>query len=76
MGDRLLPSDVPGYRQPEIESRGAGQVKRLDSDRPHFGLKGSWIPAQLETFAHRVTTSVESRFALAYAAGRSGLGRA
>ena len=47
-----------------------------ESDRPQLAEKTTDFGAGPETFAHTVTTSVESRFALAYAAGRSGLGRA
>ncbi len=43
-----------------------------ESDRPQLAEKA----LEPETFAHTVTKSVESGFALAYAAGRCGLGRA
>ena len=47
-----------------------------ESDRPQLAEKALDSGAGRETFARTVTKSVESRFALAYAAGRSGLGRA
>ncbi len=47
-----------------------------ESDGPHLAEKTLDLGAVLETFAHTVTMLVASRFAVAYAAGRSGLGRA